>query len=124
MKNFLIIALLISWSVFSDDETMHKDHESMQMMHHMHHFAQHSSTPVGTTGNMHHMGWMILVKQGLMNMSGNILDGDGISNADEYAIALAAGQNIDANTITNAVDGKADSNKDGLTGADIFETYN
>ena len=82
MKNFLIIALLISWSVFSDDETMHKDHESMQMMDHMHHSAQHSSTPVGTTGNMHHMGWMISVKQGLMNMSGNILDGDSISNAD------------------------------------------
>tara|TARA_A100001015_G_scaffold242004_1_gene276401 strand:+ start:92 stop:229 length:138 start_codon:yes stop_codon:yes gene_type:complete len=31
MKNFLIIVLLISWSVLSDDETMHKDHESMQM---------------------------------------------------------------------------------------------
>ena len=82
MKNFLIIVLLISWSVLSDDETMHKDHESMQMMDHMHHSEHHSSTPVGTTGNMHHMGWMVSVKQGLMNMSGNILDGDSIANAD------------------------------------------
>ena len=76
MKNFLIIVLLISWSVLSDDETMHKDHESMQMMDHMHHSEHHSSAPVGTTGNMHHMGWMVSVKQGFMNMSGNILDGD------------------------------------------------
>ena len=45
MKNFLIIALLISWSVFSDDETMHTDHESMQMMEHMHHSEHHSSAP-------------------------------------------------------------------------------
>ena len=82
MKNFLIIALLISWSVFSDDETMHKDHESMQMMEHKHHSEHHSSAPVGTTGNMHHMGWMVSVKQGLMNMNGNILDGDSIANAD------------------------------------------
>ena len=82
MKNFLIIVLLISWSVFSDDETMHKDHESMQMMDHMHHSEHHSSAPVGTTGNMHHMGWMVSVKQGFMNMSGNILDGDSIANAD------------------------------------------
>ena len=82
MKNFLIIVLLISWSVLSDDETMHKDHESMQMMDHMHHSEHHSSSPVGTTGNMHHMGWMVSVKQGFMNMSGNILDGDSIANAD------------------------------------------
>ena len=82
MKNFLIIILLISWSVLSDDETMHKDHESMQMMEHIHHSEHHSSTPVGTTGNMHHMGWMVSVKQGSINMSGNILDGDSIANAD------------------------------------------
>ena len=82
MKNFLVITLLISWSVFSDDETMHKDHESMQMMEHKHHSEHHSSAPVGTTGNMHHMGWMVSVKQGLMNMNGNILDGDSIANAD------------------------------------------
>ena len=40
-----------------------KDHESMQMMDHMHHSEHHSSAPVGTTGNMHHMGWMVSVKQ-------------------------------------------------------------
>ena len=54
MKNFLIIVLLISWSVFSDDETMHEDHksmESMEMMDHMHHSEHHSSAPVGTAGN-------------------------------------------------------------------------
>ena len=91
MKNFIILVSLISWSVLSDDETMHKDHESMQMMDHMHHSAHHSPTPVGTTGNMHHMGWMISVKQGLMNMSGNILDGDSISNADVLLLPNAMG---------------------------------
>ena len=82
MKNFLVITLLISWSVFSDDETMHKDHESMQMMDHMHHSEHHPSTPVGTTGNMHHMGWMFAIKQGSMSMKGNILDGESISDSD------------------------------------------
>ena len=96
MKNFLVITLLISWSVFSDDETMHKDHESMQMMDHMHHSEHHSSAPVGTTGNMHHMGWMVSVKQGLMNMNGNILDGDSISNADVLQLPNPMG-NMPAN---------------------------
>ena len=82
MKYLFIIVLLISWPVLSDDETMHKDHESMQMVDHMHHSEHHSSAPVGTTGNMHHMGWMVSVKQGFMNMSGNILDGDSIANTD------------------------------------------
>ena len=96
MKNFLVITLLISWSVFSDDETMHKDHESMQMMDHMNHSEQHSFAPVGTTGNMHHMGWMVSLKQGLMNMKGNILDGESISNADVLQLPNPMG-NVPAN---------------------------
>ena len=96
MKNFLIIVLLISWSVLSDDEIMHKDHESMKMMDHMHHSEHHSSAPVGTAGNMHHMGWMVSVKQGFMNMSGNILDGDSIANADILQLPNPLG-NMQAN---------------------------
>ena len=96
MKNFLVITLLISWSVFSDDETMHKEHESMQMMDHMHNSEQHSFAPVGTTGNMHYMGWMVSVKQGLMNMKGNILDGESISNADVLQLPNPMG-NVPAN---------------------------
>ena len=82
MKNFLIIILMVSWFVYSDDEDMHKEHESMQMMNHMHHSEDHSSAPVGTTGNMHHMGWMVSLKHGLMNMNGNIMNGDSISDTD------------------------------------------
>ena len=82
MKNFLITTLLFPFFVLSADPDMHKDHETMHMADHMHHSEHHSSAPVGTTGNMHHMGWMVSVKQGLMNMNGNIMDGDSISNAD------------------------------------------
>lgn len=89
MKNFLITTLLFPFFVLTadpdmhkDHESMHKDHETMHMEDHMHHSEHHSSAPVGTTGNMHHMGWMVSVKQGLMNMNGNIMDGDSISNAD------------------------------------------
>ena len=82
MKNFLITILLFPFFVLSANPDMHKDHEPMHMADHMHHSEHHSSAPVGTTGNMHHMGWMVSVKQGLMNMNGNIMDGDSISNAD------------------------------------------
>ena len=89
MKNFLIIFLLFSVFLFSDDhdmhkdhESMHKNHESMHMMEHKDPTGHHSSAPIGTTGNMHHMGWMVSVKQGVMNMNGNIMNGDSVSNAD------------------------------------------
>ena len=82
MKNFLTILLLFSVFLFSDDHDKHKDHESMHMMDHRDHTDHHSSAPIGTTGNMHHVGWMVSVKQGVMNMNGNIMDGDGISNAE------------------------------------------
>ena len=82
MKNFLITILLFPFFVLSANPDMHKDHETMHMADHMHHSEHHSSAPVGTTGNMHHMGWMVSVKQGFMNMNGNIMDGDSISNAD------------------------------------------
>lgn len=89
MKNFLIIFLLFSVFLFSDDhdmhkdhESMHKNHESMHMMEHKDHTDHHSSAPIGTTGNMHHMGWMVSVKQGVMNMNGNIMNGDSVSNAE------------------------------------------
>ena len=92
MKNLLITSLLFPFFVLSADPDMHKDHESMHKDHesmhkdhetmHMTDHTNHSSAPVGTTGNMHHMGWMVSVKQGLMNMNGNIMDGDSISNAD------------------------------------------
>lgn len=88
MKNFLIIIALFSPFHFSDEPDMQKDHESMDqnhesmhMMEHMDHSGHHSSAPIGTTGNMHHMGWMVSVKQGLMNMNGNIMNGDSVSNA-------------------------------------------
>ena len=89
MKNFLIIFLLFSVLLFSDDhdmhkdhESMHKNHESMHMMEHKDHTGHHSSAPIGTTGNMHHMGWMVSVKQGVMNMNGNIMNGDSVSNVE------------------------------------------
>ena len=76
MKNFLIIFLLFSVFLFSDDhdmhkdhESMHKNHESMHMMEHKDHTDHHSSAPIGTTGNMHQMGWMVSVKQGVMNLT-------------------------------------------------------
>ena len=72
MKNFLITTLLFPFFVLTadpdmhkDHESMHKDHETMHMEDHMHHSEHHSPAPVGTTGNMHHMGWMVSVKQGL-----------------------------------------------------------
>ena len=79
--------------VFSNqeqDEMKHDMHKE-DHMDHMDHMEQHTPAPIGTTGNMHHNGWMVSIKHGLMHMSGNIMDGDSISNADILQMPNAMG---------------------------------
>ena len=79
MKFFLAFIFCISLSLLSEDQ---EDHMPMEMDHTMNHAMKHHSTPIGVTGNMHHMGWMFAIKQGSMSMSGNILEGESISVQD------------------------------------------
>ena len=87
MKNLFLTTLMLSAFVFSCQEQdgmkhdMHKE-DHMDHMDHMAHSGNHSSAPIGVVGNMHHMGWMLGIKQGHMYMSGNSLDGNSISNSE------------------------------------------
>ena len=85
MRTLLIVLHLFSTvSVLASDEDMHTNHH----MHQMHEEGHHSMmtelpNPAGLMGNlMNHAGYMFSVKQSYMNMKGNILNGDNISDFD------------------------------------------
>jgi hypothetical protein len=93
MKNLFLTTLVLSAFVFSyqeQDDMKHGMHKE-DHMDHMDHMDHHAPAPIATTGNMHHNGWMVSVKHGLMHMSGNIMDGDSISNADILQMPNAMG---------------------------------
>ena len=64
------------------------DHSKMEKMHSKHHSMSHTSAPIGVMGSMHHSGFMISLKQGLMKMNGNIFDGKNISNSKILAMPI------------------------------------
>ena len=90
MKNLFLTTLILSAFVFSNQAQDDMKHD-MHKEDHMDHMEQHTPAPIGTTGNMHHNGWMASIKHGLMHMSGNIMDGDSISNADILQMPNAMG---------------------------------
>ena len=81
MKILLISLACFSIGLFAQEgESMH-DHSKMEKMSSKHHSMSHTSAPIGIMGGMHHSGFMLSIKQGLMKMNGNILDGKNISNS-------------------------------------------
>ena len=81
MKFLLISLACISIGLFAEDgEPMH-DHSKMKKMNSKHHSMSHTLAPIGIMGSMHHSGFMLSIKQGLMKMNGNIFDGKNISNS-------------------------------------------
>ena len=90
MKNLFLTTLILSAFVFSNQAQNDMKHD-MHKEDHMDHIEQHMPAPVGTTGNMHHNGWMVSIEHGLMHMNGNIMDGDSISNADILQMPNAMG---------------------------------
>ena len=84
MRTLLILHFLSAVSVLASDEDMHSNHQ----MHQMHEEGHHSMmtelpNPAGLMGNlMNHAGYMFSVKHSYMNMKGNILNGDNISDFD------------------------------------------
>lgn len=82
MKIILISLACFSFSLFAQEGKPMHDHSKMEKMHSKHHSMSHTSAPIGVMGSMHHSGFMISLKQGLMKMNGNIFDGKNISNSD------------------------------------------
>ena len=72
---------LCSISLFSQEGKPMHDHSKMEKMSSEHHSMNHSSAPIGIMGSMHHSGFMLSIKHGLMKMNGNILEGKNISNS-------------------------------------------
>ena len=81
MKFIIFTLALCSISLFSQEGKPMHDHSKMEKMSSEHHSMNHSSAPIGIMGGMHHGGFMFSIKQGLMKMNGNILDGKNISNS-------------------------------------------
>jgi len=82
MKIILISLACFSFSLFAQEGKPMHDHSKMEKMHSKHHSMSHTSAPIGVMGSMHHSGFMISLKQGLMKMNGNIFDGKNISNSE------------------------------------------
>ena len=82
MKFFLTIVLIFSVTTFAEEGHEHHDDSAMHMMDHMEHNNKHAPSPIGVMGNMHHKGFMLSIRHGIMQMEGNILDGDKISNSN------------------------------------------
>ena len=71
MKIILIFLACFSFSLFAQEGKPMHDHSKMEKMHSKHHSMIHTSAPIGVMGSMHHSGFMISLKQGLMKMNGN-----------------------------------------------------
>ena len=81
MKFISILLACFSIVLFAQEEESMHDHSKMETMSSKHHSMNHSPAPIGIMGSMHHGGFMLSIKHGLMKMNGNILDGKNISNS-------------------------------------------
>ena len=92
---FLSIFLFAEGDSSEHDHSMH-DHSKMKKMDSSNHSMNHGSIPIGIIATMHHRGFMLTIKEGLMKMNGNILGGKNISNTEILSITNPLG-NMPAN---------------------------
>ena len=93
MKNFLKILIVLFGTVTSEVYSKSHEHPSADSMGHNHQSHKHPSLPIGLMGNMHQKGFMFSIRQGLMRMKNNILDGNNISNSEILSMSNETGNN-------------------------------
>ena len=81
MKSLLTPLACFSIGLLAQEGKPMHDHSKMEKMSSKHHSMSHTSAPIGVMGSMHHSGFMLSIKHGLMKMNGNILDGKNISTS-------------------------------------------
>ena len=82
MKNFLKFLLVLPFFTFAEEDPGMHDHAQMKTMNQDHQSMKHNPPPIGVMGNMHHQGFMLSIRHGIMQMEGSILNGDNITDSE------------------------------------------
>lgn len=91
LRSFLILSGLYLSPVMACDNGSHNSDKMTMSNHNTHHMMSYGNAPFGLMASMHHEGFMFSIKQGHMDMRGNILDGNHISNAEILALPNKTG---------------------------------
>ena len=91
LRSFLILSGLYLSPVMACDNGSHHSDKMTMSNHNTHHMMSYGNAPFGLMASMHHEGFMFSIKQGHMDMRGNILDGNHISNAEIISLPNKTG---------------------------------
>jgi len=81
INNFIKFLLVLPFFAFAEEESGMQDHAQMTTMNQDHQSMKHNPPPIGVMGNMHHQGFMLSIRHGIMQMDGSILNGNNITDS-------------------------------------------